>query len=155
MTLYAANGTRLTKTTAQAKKTAVPVLDPIVEVTENLYEGVRLDGTNFPESGRRLKFPAGAHIRQSQLDACFPAGTVAALSPAAGAAAGGDTVTITGTNFTPGTTVTFGGTAATAIIVINDKTLTCKTPAKTEGAVDVVVTTDAGAVTKTGAFTYA
>ncbi|MBG0818975.1 IPT/TIG domain-containing protein [Planomonospora sp. ID82291] len=155
MTLYAANGTQLTKTAAAAKVTAVPVTDPIVRVGENLYEGERLDGTTFPEGKRKLRFPSGALIRQSQLDACFPDATVTDVAPATGAAAGNTLVTVRGTNFTPGSTVTFGGTAATSVTVINETTLTCRTPARAAGATAVAVTTDAGAATKANAFTYA
>ena len=39
--------------------------------------------------------------------------TVTSVSPNSGPAAGGTSVTITGTNFTGATAVTFGGTAAT------------------------------------------
>ncbi len=156
MTLYAANGsTQLSKTAAQAKVAAVPVTDPVVQVTENLYEGSRPDGTDFPEGRKRLKFPQGALIRQSELDACFPAATVDSVAPATGGVAGGTTVKIKGTGFTPGSTVTFGGTAATGVVVKDEKTITCVTPAKAAAAYAVAVTTDTGAASKANAFTYA
>lgn len=72
-----------------------------------------------------------------------------------GPAAGGTHVVVTGTNFFPEATVTFGGQAATSVLVGDSKHLTCKTPAHAAGAVDVVVTnpnTQAG--TGTGLFTY-
>jgi hypothetical protein len=158
MTLHAANGSQLSKSAAAAKTAAVPVTDPIVRVTEHLYEGFRPDGTSWPPSARRLKFYPGQEILQSELDALFPAATVTSISPATGVPAGGTTITIVGTNFTPtasASAVTFGGTNATDIVVVDDTTITCKTPAKTAGAYDVVVTTDAGAATKTAGFTYA
>lgn len=155
MTLYGANGAQLTKVAAQGKKTNVPVTDPLIKVTENLYVDFKPDGTAFPGSGRKLKFPKDSIIRQSKLDACFPAAIVATVSPVTGPAAGGTQVTVKGTDFTPGSTVTFGSTAATGITVVDETTIRCTTPAKAAGAVDVAVTTDAGAVTKTGAFTYA
>ncbi|MFG1977017.1 IPT/TIG domain-containing protein [Nonomuraea fuscirosea] len=158
MTLYGANGSQLTKTAAADKTESVPVTDPVIEVTENLYEGNRPDGSAWPPAGRKLKFYEGQLIRQSELDGMFPAATIDSITPATGAAAGGTTVTIKGSNFTPtvsASAVTFGGTNATDIKVVDDTTITCKTPAKTAGAYNVVVTSDAGAVTKTNGFTYA
>ena len=80
--------------------------------------------------------------------------TVTSLSPATGAAAGGTAVTITGKDLTGTTGVTFGGTAATSVVVVSDTSVTCVTPAKTAGAYDVVATTPAGTGTKTNGFTY-
>ena len=45
--------------------------------------------------------------------------TVSSVSPNSGSTAGGTAVTITGTNFATGATVTFGGTAATGVVVMN------------------------------------
>lgn len=80
---------------------------------------------------------------------------IASLNPATGAAAGGTAVTITGEDFTGATGVTFGGTAATSVVVVSDTSITCVTPAKTAGAYDVVVTTPAGSDTLTNGYTYA
>ena len=44
------------------------------------------------------------------------------MSPNSGSTAGGTAVTITGTNFAAGATVTFGGTAATNVVVVNSTT---------------------------------
>ena len=49
-------------------------------------------------------------------------------------------MTITGTNFAAGATVTFGGTAATNVVVVNSTTITATTPAGSAGAVTVTVT---------------
>jgi hypothetical protein len=82
------------------------------------------------------------------------AATVTGVSPATGSTAGGTAVTITGTNFTGATAVTFGGSAATSVTVVNASTITATTPAHAAGAVDVVVTAPAGNGTGTAAFTY-
>jgi hypothetical protein len=155
MALYGANGAQLTKTQAAGTTATVPVTDPVVRVTENLYEGSRFDGTSFPESRRELRFPKDALVHQSLLDGCFPDATIASVFPANGVAAGGDSVTIRGTDFTPGSTVTFGGTAATSVVVVDERTITCKSALHAAGAVAVAVTTDAGAATKANGFTYA
>ncbi|MEV4891806.1 IPT/TIG domain-containing protein [Nonomuraea sp. NPDC055795] len=151
MAPYGANGAQLTKTQANAKTAAVPVADPIVRVAENLYIGRRFDGTGCPVAKRELCFPKDAQVRKTLLDACFPNATIAGVSPATGAAAGGDSITIRGTDITPGGTVTFGGTAATNIVVVDERTITCKTPAKGgRGGHD-----RAGTVTKADGFSYA
>ncbi|WP_439623756.1 beta strand repeat-containing protein [Gemmata sp.] len=82
--------------------------------------------------------------------------TVTAVSPATGPAAGGTTITITGTNFTGATGVTVGGVAATAVTVVNATTITATTPAGTAGIVDVIVTTPGGpsATSAASKFTY-
>jgi hypothetical protein len=79
------------------------------------------------------------------------------LSPNQGPGAGGTSVTITGSGFVSGGSlgVTFGGTAATAVNVVNSTTMTCTTPAHASGVVDVVVTNgDGQPTTVTNGFTY-
>ncbi|MDB5308070.1 MAG: Alkaline phosphatase [Gemmataceae bacterium] len=79
---------------------------------------------------------------------------IAVVSPSSGPAAGGTTVTITGTGFTGATDVTFGGVSGIGLTVVSDTQITVTTPAGAVGAVDVVVTTPGGSDTATGAFTY-
>ena len=69
--------------------------------------------------------------------------TVTGLNPTSGPAAGGTTVTITGTGLTAATAVDFGTTPATDVTVVNDTTVTAVSPAGT-GTVDVTVTTPTG-----------
>jgi len=89
-----------------------------------------------------------------------PAPTIDSVSPAAGKLSGGDTVTIAGTNFVDGVTVTVGGTACGSVTFVSATSLTCVTPylsppVGSVGAKDVVVTNpDNQYVTATGAFTY-
>jgi galactose oxidase-like protein/IPT/TIG domain-containing protein/glyoxal oxidase-like protein len=68
-----------------------------------------------------------------------PAPTVTSVLPNSGSAGGGTGVTITGTNFASGPTVSFGGTAATSITVVSSASITATTPAHAAGAVNVVV----------------
>jgi hypothetical protein len=64
-------------------------------------------------------------------------------------------VTITGTNFAAGATVTFGGTAATNVAVVSSTQITATTPAHTAGAVNVLVANSGGpSGTLTNGFTY-
>jgi IPT/TIG domain len=80
---------------------------------------------------------------------------VTGISPASGAAAGGDTVTITGTGFTGATDVSVGPTSAAAMQVDADTQITATSPPGT-GTVDVTVTTPGGtsATTPADQFTY-
>ncbi len=78
--------------------------------------------------------------------------TVSSLSPTSGIH--GTSVTITGTNFTSGSTVSFGGVAATA--TVNSPTQITATVPSGSGSVNVTVTTSVG-TSATGAaslFTY-
>lgn len=86
-----------------------------------------------------------------------PSPTITRIAPPSGTAAGGTTFTITGTNFQPGATISFGGAAATGISFVSPTTLTGDTPAHAAGAVDVVVTNPDGqppAATLAGGFTF-
>lgn len=79
--------------------------------------------------------------------------TVQTVSPANGPAGGGQSVTITGTNFNNTTSVTFGGTAG--VITANTPTsLTVTTQGHVAGTVDVVVTAAGGSVTKPASYTF-
>lgn len=80
--------------------------------------------------------------------------TVTDLSPATGLAAGGTTVTITGTNLLGATSVTFDDTAGTSLTVNSGTELEVDTPAGSVGAVDVVATTPVGVATVTAGFEY-
>ena len=81
--------------------------------------------------------------------------TISLVSPSSGTTAGGTSVTITGTGFQSGATVTFGGTASSAVTFNSATQLTAATPARAAGLVDVVVTNpDTQSATATNAFTY-
>jgi plastocyanin len=70
--------------------------------------------------------------------------TITKLSPNKGPAAGGTSVTITGTNFTGATTVKFGSTNATSFKVNSATSITTASPAETAGTVNVTVATPGG-----------
>src|SRR5216683_401341 len=69
-----------------------------------------------------------------------PAPTVTALNPTSGTVNGGTPVTISGTGFLSGATLSFGGTAATGVTVVSSTSITAITPAHPAGAVTVMVT---------------
>lgn len=88
----------------------------------------------------------------------LPAPTIGNISPATGPTSGGTPVTITGTNFQSGATVTFGALPATDVVVAGPTSITARTPlgpATEQLAVDVVVTNpDSLKATAAGGFTY-
>ena len=83
-----------------------------------------------------------------------PVPTVSSVSPNGGTTAGGTAVTITGTNFASGATVTFGSGAATNVVVVNGTTITATTPAGSAGAVTVTVTVGGQSGSLASGFTY-
>ena len=77
-------------------------------------------------------------------------GTATAADPA-----GGESITLTGTGFKTGATVTIGGTAAPSVSYVSATQLTITTPAKTAGDYDIVVTnTDTGSATYINGISY-
>ncbi len=87
----------------------------------------------------------------------LPSPTITAITPASGPLIGGQTVVITGSNFdtAPGTTfVTFGGVAATAVVVNSSAQITATTPANVAGPQTVAVTTTNGTVGAVNGYTY-
>src|SRR5207249_4543280 len=84
-----------------------------------------------------------------------PPPTISGVSPASGSGTGGTLVTISGTGFTAGATVTIGGAAATGVTVVNSTRITATTPAHAAGTVSVIVTNaDGQSATSANAFTY-
>lgn len=80
--------------------------------------------------------------------------TVSSVSPNSGDEAGGTEITIVGSNFGTGATVTIGGTSAT-IVTATDTSITCTTPSKNQGTYDVTVTNNNGiSGTMSQGFTY-
>jgi len=69
--------------------------------------------------------------------------TISSYSPTSFCSAGNQTVTITGTNFTGATAVTFNGVAAASFSVTNATTISAVTPANVTAGV-ITVTTPAG-----------
>jgi alpha-tubulin suppressor-like RCC1 family protein len=83
--------------------------------------------------------------------------TVTKLSAKGGPATGGTSVTISGTDFTNATAVSFGGVAATSYTVVTPFSITAVAPPNVGGTADVTVTTVGGtsAIVKKDQFRYA
>ncbi len=82
--------------------------------------------------------------------------SVTGIFPTGGPLAGGQAVTVSGTNFTTAaeTSVSIGGAALTNIVVQNSGTITGTTAANTSGTKSVVVTNSIGTATLPNAYNY-
>jgi hypothetical protein len=76
------------------------------------------------------------------------------IDPVEGTSNGGTLVTLYGEGFTGTTSITFGGSSATSITVVNDGEMTCITPAHAVGLVDVEVTTPVSSDLLSLAYTF-
>jgi hypothetical protein len=90
-------------------------------------------GTTLVGCGGSPSSPSGSSLQ------------VTAISPSTGTSFGGTAVTITGRNFTTGTSLTFGGTPATDVVVNDSASITATTPVHPAGTVDVSVKSGTGA----------
>jgi hypothetical protein len=106
--------------------------------------GIMLSGTEFTEIEYAVQATASATNGATYCFRLTDAGTatslVTSVAPTSGPAAGGTAVTITGTDFVSGATVTFGGTAATGVTFVSSTQIDATTPAHAAGAVDVTIT---------------
>jgi hypothetical protein len=92
-------------------------------------------------------------LLQYNADVELAAPVVGGISPQQGAAAGGDSVTISGDHLANASAVTFGGQAATIVSNTNSQ-IVVKSPAGAPGAVDVQVTAPGGTGVSADRFTY-
>ena len=84
-----------------------------------------------------------------------PAPTVSSINPTTGGTSGGTSVTVTGSNFVNGATLTLGNAAATNVQVNNATTIVGTTAGSSAGTVNVVVRNPDGQTgTLASGFTY-
>ncbi|MCI0340861.1 MAG: IPT/TIG domain-containing protein [Planctomycetales bacterium] len=89
------------------------------------------------------------------LSGAAPAPTVSSAAPAFGSISGGTVVTVSGTGFQTGATVSFGSAAATAVVVNSASRLTATTAPSTPATVSVTVTNpDTQTGTLANGYTY-
>ena len=113
----------------------------------------QIDSRSGPLNAQNVPEPAGLNPTNCQW--AFGAGSISEpCNPKTGTSAGGTAVTIKGIGFkSSSANVSFGGAAATSVVVVDDATITCTTPAHGAGLVDVVVGSP-GTQTLAGAFTF-
>ncbi len=132
----AGNVTGSNATTITVTTPAVAVAGPVPIVVQNSNGTTAVSNSAFTYE---FAAPVGAP-------------STAPLTPNRGPITGGTAITITGTQFTPTTTVTVGGVPATDLQVLSNTQIVAVTPAGAQGPADVVVTTANG--NSTEAFTY-
>jgi hypothetical protein len=127
------------------------------------YSGDVLSGT--PAAGTQGVYPVTFDatngqspdaVQQFQLTVVYGWPTVSAVAPALGPVTGGTTVTITGTNFTSASAVSFGNVPATRFNVSSPTQITAIAPPQGSGAHSIRVTTPGGisAIVPADTFTY-
>ncbi len=93
----------------------------------------------------RVTTPNGTSIVAPADQYTYTSGpTVRSLNPSSGPTAGGNVVTITGTNLSNASAVSFGGTPATSFSVLGQTLISAVAPPGAAGTVDVTVTTPGG-----------
>ncbi|MFM7259782.1 MAG: IPT/TIG domain-containing protein, partial [bacterium] len=80
--------------------------------------------------------------------------SITSVAPGSGPLAGGETITITGTNLTGTTAVKLGTASCTSVTVVSDTEVTAVTPVSTSGARAVSVTTPGGTTSQANAYIY-
>ena len=85
---------------------------------------------------------SGIVIVRYPIDAFLTRPAITTVSPDYGPAAGGTPVTITGTGFAAGVSVTVGAAAATGVVRVSDSQITAITPASATGGVKTLTVTN-------------
>ncbi len=122
------------------------------KIKAGLFEGIignGADGYFLMSNGDGTMTWTAIVINPTIASIAYP-GSATAADPA-----GGETITVTGTDFKTGATVTIGGTAAPAVSYVSATQITFTTPAKAAGDYDIVVTnTDTGSATYINGISY-
>lgn len=149
-----AAGTVLTKTAALALTTDYTPAAMVV-INADIYEEFALPGKSDYKGDKRKLYATGQVVPKAEFDRYFArnAAVVDSITPATGSASGGTAVTIKGSGFSDATKAQIGGTDCTSFVVVDDKTITAVTPAKSAGAYAVGVVDGSGTSTKASAFT--
>ncbi len=96
---------------------------------------------------------AGAGNAWAFTGTALPPPSLSEVTPASGPASGGTSVTITGSGFLPGATVTIGGEAS-SVEVLSETEIRALTPAHAAGGAPVVVSDEYGSSTGGPEFTF-
>jgi IPT/TIG domain/Fibronectin type III domain/Cysteine-rich secretory protein family len=124
-----------------------PCGTPLQAVVSGLTNGTlytfTVTATTAVESGP-ASLPSSAVMPMKACTSTSPTPDLVSVSNNEGPLAGGTTVTITGSSFCNGLTVSFGSTPAARVTVVSDTSVVAVSPAHAAGVLDVRVTTAGG-----------
>jgi len=131
-------------------------VDNNIQNGQNYYYVTTAVNSVGEESAYSNQAPAAvpSGVSQTAIVSLAAPPTVSSISPNSGSTAGGTAVTITGTNFASGATVTFGSTAATKVVVASSTSIIATSPAHSAGAATVTVTVNGQSGSLTNGFNY-
>jgi len=152
-------GTPVTISGANFAAGATVVIGGVAATNVSVVGSTSIQATTGARAAGAAEVTVTVDGRSSTLASAFtyvalPPPTISSISPASGSTAGGTTVTLTGTNFASGATVTIGGVAATGVTVLSSTSLRAITGARAAGAADVVVAVGTQSATLTRGYTY-
>jgi len=106
--------------------------------------GVKVDLT--PVTNSLVTIQDTVNIIRGDVEPADQVPHVTGISPTSGSVNGGETITVTGNNFTKASTVgvMFGTVPGTNLVVVSDSSLTITSPAQAAAVVDVTVVDAAG-----------
>jgi hypothetical protein len=98
----------------------------------------------FDDAYLQIDIPGAGFDYVAETAASGPPPTLSSITPQSGSIAGGTSVTLGGQNFLNGATVTFDGSAATGVQVVDSSTIMALTPPHGPGESNVTVTNPDG-----------
>jgi hypothetical protein len=143
-TVVTVTGTNFSSATSVSFDTALAsnftvVSDTSITITAPPYQAGTWDVTVTNATGTSSSVPADRFTYTAA-----PAPAVTAIGPTSGSTAGGTVATITGTNFSGASAVSFGTVPASNFTVVSDTSVIATAPPQAAGTVDVTLTTPTG-----------
>ena len=154
-----AGGTAVAISGANFSAGAAVTIGGVAATTVTFVSSTSIQATTGAHAAGAADVTVTVDGRSSTLASAFtyvtlPPPTISGISPSSGSTAGGTTVTLTGTNFASGATLTIGGVAATGVTALSATSLRAVTGPRAAGVVDVVVTVGTQSATLARGYTY-
>jgi hypothetical protein len=154
-----AGGTVVTIRGANFASGATVTIGGVAAASVTVTGSTSIQATTGPRQAGAADVSVTVDGKSSTLAGAFtyvalPPPTISGISPSSGSTAGGTTVTLTGSNFASGATVTVGGVEATGVTVISAASLRAVTGARAAGTADVVVSVGGQSATLAKGYTY-
>jgi hypothetical protein len=155
-----AGGTAVAISGANFSAGAAVTIGGVAATTVTFVSSTSIQATTGAHAAGAADVTVTVDGRSSTLASAFtyvalPPPTISAISPSSGSTAGGTTVTLTGTNFASGASVSIGGVAATGVTALSATSLRAVTGPRAAGVADVVVAVGSQSATLARGYTYA